>query len=145
MRELTLTRHRALLILVLSNLVVASGAAGSSGSWRWREARVDARREHLELQFGSADEPRWDDWLAVARVGRPVGRVFPVEFLLRPGDSRNDEAFAAVKRELDYYLVELGTCDPWAYGVYHTATMANLYSRVHWIWVAESQPDAAEN
>ena len=140
-----MTRHRDVLILVLSTIVAASGAAGSTGSWRWREARVDARREHLELLFGSADEPRWDEWLAVARVGRPGGRSFPVEFLLRPGDSRNDEALAAVKRELDYYLVELGKCDAWDYAVYHTATLANLYSRVHWIWVAESQPAAPKN
>ena len=140
-----MTRHRAVLILVLSTIFAASGAAGSTGSSRWREARVDARREHLELHFGSADDSQWENWLAVARVGHPVGRVFPVEFLLRPGDSRNEEAVAAVKRQLDYYLVELGKCDPWAYAVYHTATMANLYSRVHWIWVTESQPDAPKS
>jgi hypothetical protein len=130
-----MTRHCAVLILALTQILVASGAAGSAGSWRWRVARVDPAREHLELRFGSADEPRWTAWILVARVGRPVGSAFPVEFLLRPDDSRYEEAIAAVRDELDYYLVELGDADPWAYAMYHAKTMANLYSSVHWIGI----------
>ena len=47
-------------------------------------------------------------------------------------DARRAEMEAAVRRELDFYLVELGEKDPFAYARYHCGTAANLYSRVHW-------------
>jgi hypothetical protein len=37
-----------------------------------------------------------------------------------------------VRREIDYYLVELREKDPWAYAIYHCSTAANVYSKVHW-------------
>ena len=30
---------------------------------------------------------------------------------------------------------ELGKPDPWEYATYHTMTLANMYSRVHWGWI----------
>jgi hypothetical protein len=42
------------------------------------------------------------------------------------------EALDAVRRELDFYLVELGEPDRWAYAVYHCGQGANPYSKVYW-------------
>jgi len=39
---------------------------------------------------------------------------------------------AAAGRELDFYLVEKGGANPWAYAKYHCNTAANMYSSVHW-------------
>ena len=126
------------LVLALAIVGTPVRTASRTDSWRWQVAFVDATREHLELRYGSRDDGDWDDWTLVARVGRPVNRVFPVQFVL-PDDDREDaearEAREAVGRSLDYYLVELGKPDPWEYATYHTMTLANMYSRVHWGWI----------
>lgn len=67
-----------------------------------------------------------------------------MEFLLTPDDRRKEEAIAAVQHELDYYLVEPGELDPWAYAVYHTGTLANLYSPVHWNWITPEETGRPE-
>ena len=123
------------LVLALAIVGTPVRTASRTDSWRWQIAFVDPTREHLELRYGSRDDRDWDDWIPVARVGRPVNRVFPVHFVL-PADDREDaEAREAVGRSLDYYLVELGKPDPWDYATYHTRTLANMYSRVHWGWI----------
>ena len=125
---------RFILFLVLASAIVGTPVRTASGtdSWRWQMAFVDATREHLELRYGSSDDGDWDDWILVARVGRPVNRVFPVHFVLPDDDCEDAKAREAVGRDLDYYLVELGKPDPWEYATYHTMTQANAYSRVHW-------------
>ena len=130
-----LPRFVAFLVLALAIVGTPVRTASRTDSWRWQIALVDPTREHLELRYGSGDDRDWDDGILVARVGRPVNRVFPVHFVL-PDDDRDDaEAREAVRRSLDYYLVELGKPDPWEYAIYHTTTLANLYSRVHWGWI----------
>jgi hypothetical protein len=74
----------------------------------------------------------WSDWLPVALVGPPIGGGVQVEFLVEPGNPRNAEAVNDVKKEIQYYLFELGEPDPWRYAQYHCATVANVYPRVHW-------------
>ena len=125
------------LFLVLALAIVGTPVrtASRTDSWRWQIAFVDATREHLELRYGSRDDGDWDDWTLVARVGRPVNRVFPVHFVLPDDKRENVEAREAVGWSLDYYLVELGKPDPWEYATYHTMTLANMYSRVHWAWI----------
>jgi hypothetical protein len=122
------------LVLAIVIVGVPVRTAGRADSWRWETAFVDATREHLELRFGS-NQDDWNDWLPVARVGRPVNRVFPVQFLLPDDDCEHAEAREAVIWSLDFYLIELGKPDPWEYATYHTTTQANLYARVHWGWV----------
>ena len=101
------------LVLALAIVGTPVRTANRTDSWRWQMAFVDPTREHLELRYGSGDDRDWDDGILVARVGRPVNRVFPVHFVL-PDDDRDDaEAREAVRRSLDYYLVELGKPDPW--------------------------------
>lgn len=104
-------------------------------TWAWTEGAVDTRSDHLELRYGSVNESDWDRWLAVARVGSPVARTFPVEWLLSSKVHR--EAVRAVRKELDFYLVEKGEEDPWAYAQDHCSTAANIYSEVHWVFHKE--------
>ena len=64
---------------------------------------------------------------------RPAG-TFPVRWLQAKASS---EALSAVRKELDFYLVEHpagfpATGGPWEYAVYHCGTGANIYSSVHW-------------
>ena len=101
-------------------------------NWSWQEERVDRSLEHLLVYHDSLDSP-------VAAVGPPRGAVFPVEFL-RAVDV--DDVSRAVRHKLDYYLVEKGERDPWAYALYHCGTMANAYSDVHWTHVAPESADA---
>ena len=133
-------RTIAALAIVLSVAGTVFGASRFANSWHWHEGAVDRARAHLELRFGSSDDGGWGDWIPVAVVGPPTDRTFPVQFLVSPGDERENEAFAAVRGDLDYYLVELGKRDPWRYAVYHTQTAANLYSRVHWAWITPEPP-----
>ena len=76
--------------------------------------------------------PRSKKLPIVARVGRPVERVFPVEFVLSRGRPRHGVAVKAVERQLNYFLIELGEPDPWEYGRYHCTTTSNVYASVHW-------------
>ena len=98
-------------------------------TWRWQEGQVDRRREHLALSHADLDLP-------VAIVAPAVDGVFPVEFV--DATDVGDRAFArageAARRELDFYLVELGEPDPWAYAIYHCGTASKVYSSVHWSW-----------
>ena len=100
-------------------------------SWSWQERPVNPGREHLVLSHGDSED-------AVATVGPPEGRVFPVQFVA-PESPENASMRHDVRRELDYYLVELGEPDPWRYAIYHCGTTANVYSRVHWSYVASAE------
>ena len=95
--------------------------------WSWAEREVAREQPHLMLSHDEHDAP-------VALVGAPVGGIFPVQFLVSRGsdDEVMRRVVADTVRELDYYLIELGEPDPWAYAGYHCGTAANLYSRVHW-------------
>lgn len=90
--------------------------------WAWREGSVDPKGDHLVLTHDDHENP-------VALVGPPSERVFPVQIL-----NGTQEALRAVHRELDFYLVELGEPDPWAYAIDHAGTASNLYASVHWSW-----------
>ena len=100
--------------------------------WSWTEGNVDILEEHMELRYGLADNEVWDDWIPVAFISVPEDNVFNVEFILDPHDEQNKPALEATKRELDFYLLEVGGPDPWSYAQYHCGTMADVYSHVHW-------------
>lgn len=107
-------------------------------SWSWREGQVDRGREHLALSHDDLDPP-------VAVVGPAVEGVFPVEFVgVRDGDSGLAKVREAARRELDFYLIELGEPDPWAYAIYHCRTSSNVYSSVHWSWYPAGVSAAGE-
>ncbi len=48
-----------------------------------------------------------------------------------------------VGRELTLYLTKLNERDPWLYARYHCGTAANIYSTIHWTFVA-GQSEALE-
>lgn len=104
----------------------------SSPQWRWQDGAVDPREEHIELRYGELTAGSWDDWRPLGRIGRPRGKIFPVQWLISADIPENQPMVAAARQELDYYLVEKGEADPWAYAKYHCGTGANAYSIVHW-------------
>ena len=68
----------------------------------------------------------------MALLGRESDGKYIAKFLVDAGDHLNSAAVKDVRRELDFYLVELGEADRWAYAQYHCGTAANIYSEVHW-------------
>jgi hypothetical protein len=118
------------MFVVLAALCVLPLAVDTAG-WSWREAKVDTQDAYLELLYGSADaEP--ESWMPAARVGRPRGRVFPVEWLVDASAAENRALVEAVSSQLDFYLTEVGPPDSWSYAQYHCQTTSNLYGDVHW-------------
>jgi hypothetical protein len=94
--------------------------------WSWHEGAVDEQADHLLLTYASLDLP-------VALVAPPVDRAFPVRFIASAPEA-DATPRDAVRRDLDFYLLEVGGPDPWGYAIYHCGTMANAYSDVRWSW-----------
>lgn len=114
--------------------------------WRWKEGAVDRAHDHFELRYGDGmGEEGWADWMPVALVGPAVRRTFPVEFLPdTDGRPLDGDITAAVRRELDFYLIEVGEPDPWLYAQYHGGTMADAISLVHWGYVRQQGSQGAK-
>ena len=93
------------LVLALAIVGTPVRTASRTDSWRWQMAFVDATQRASRAAIWIGDDGDWDDWILVARVGRPVNRVFPVHFVLPDDDCEDAEAREAVGRSLDYYLV----------------------------------------
>ena len=94
--------------------------------WKWREGVVDTDDDHMKLTYEENPDP-------IALVTPGEGGTFIVQFLDTYSKQDNwKEMLRYVRRELDYYLVELREKDPWAYAIYHCGTTANVYSKVHW-------------
>lgn len=106
--------------------------------WEWREGKVDPDSPHIGIIYGEWSESA----LLVARVAKPVGNIFVVEFLQIPqlNESEYQRMKLAVTKELNFFLVELGEKHPWHYAIYHCGTASNMYGDVHWGYF----PDGAE-
>jgi hypothetical protein len=100
--------------------------------WKWVEERVDPLSEHIELRYGDAVTSGHESWCPVALVGTPKGNTFHVTWIADIGNPEKAAMIAAARKELDFYLLEVGGLDPWAYACYHCTTGANMYSRIHW-------------
>ena len=98
----------------------------------WQVGRVDRSKEHFELRYGSAENQGWDDWVPTALVGPPVQGITSVEFLLDPQNPSNADVLERTKKEVQFYLIDLGEPDPWEYSKYHCGTVSNAYSSIHW-------------
>lgn len=115
-----------------------------SSAWRWSEGEVNRLQEHFELRYGSAEEDWWNEWLPVALVGPPSDGVFSVQFLVNEDIRRREpNILSIVTAEINFYLVELGERDPWAYLQYHCGTASNIYSRVHWAYFNPTKREEA--
>lgn len=95
---------------------------------------MDTRNEHMELRYGDLNHQKPDDFVSVAVVSPPSKFTFVVQFLVDYDSGLNKDMVEAVRKELDFYLVEKGEHDPWQYCKYHCTTAANLYSKVHWLY-----------
>ena len=110
----------------------------AASPWRLVEGTVNTSAEHFEITYEDAPLP-------VALIARDSGRFFTVQFeevnRSQTGATKIRSQTGAtkirkeVRKEIKYYLVELGEPDPWAYAIYHCETMANAYSSVHWAYV----------
>ena len=111
--------------------------------WRWEEGSVDTAREHLKIVYGDVDTQESEEWILIALVSAPKDTTFTVQFLGENSDAESRKMMDAVRRQLDFYLVEKGEPDPWNYAKYHCGTAANLYSKVHWSYHAAVQSTAS--
>jgi hypothetical protein len=100
--------------------------------WRWQDGVVDPHGKHIELRYGDAGKSPYENWQPIARIGRPKKQVFPIEWLIAADSLEHEPMIIEARQELDFYLVEKGEPDPWAYAKYHCNSLANIYSRVHW-------------
>jgi hypothetical protein len=96
---------------------------------------VDRTKEHLALYFGSGSR-------IVARIAPPIGKNFIVEFIRlgRFSDRMRKTIEREIRRELNFYLIELGEPDPWKYAKYHCHTASNLYGRIQWAFHPSKRP-----
>jgi hypothetical protein len=93
---------------------------------RWQEGRVDRTKEYFELRYGSAVSGSWTEWTPTALVGRPVDGILNVQFLGESSDPGKPDALKKVKKEIEFYFLELNERDPWLYAQCHCGTSANL-------------------
>ena len=101
-------------------------------TWKWVEGDVDRAKEHFELRYGDANETEYEDWRPVALIGPPKNHTFPVKWLIDESTPEGKESIRDARKELDFFLVQKGESDPWAYAKYHCGTASNIYSRIHW-------------
>ncbi len=107
--------------------------------WRWQDGSVDRDKEHIELRYGDAAKQRSKDWCPVALIGKPDNHVFPVAWLIDADRTDRRRMIAAVRKDLDFYLLQLREPDPWRYAQYHCNTSANMYSKVHWSYFPDGE------
>ena len=90
------------------------------------EGTVSTDDDHMKLTYEENPDP-------VAVIAQGEGNTFIVQFLETDSKQENwKETIRYVRRELDFYLVELREENPWTYAIYHCSTAANVYSKVHW-------------
>jgi len=106
--------------------------------WKWAEGQVDPLSEHIELRYGDA-KSGYASWQPIALVGTPKNNCFPVTWIANDGTPEELDMISAAREDLDFYLLEVGGYDPWAYACYHCTTNANMYSKVHWSYFPDGQ------
>lgn len=99
--------------------------------WSWKEMKVSTENEYIEITYG--DISRNEKTFPVARIGKPAGTIFPVEWIISGNTEDNEEIVEECRKDINYFLVELNEKDAWAYACYHCSTTSNIYSKVHWI------------
>ncbi len=109
---------------------------GAETSCKWTEGNVDTNDDHIKIRFG--EEPR-----PVALVAADGKNSFTVQFLFRwrRGDIKSTRIRREVCKDLDFYLIEKGEKDPWAYAIHHCSTTANVYADVHWSCHSKGRKD----
>ena len=101
--------------------------------WRWQEGEVDHSQTHLEIYYVPDIQHEGPSFL-IAVIATPQSQVFLVQLLPEnlPATMEPGPIIDGVKRELNFYLVELREADPWKYAKYHCTTASNCYSHFQW-------------
>ena len=112
----------------------------------WNEGPVDQSKEHFEVYYGSP-ALSWDTWLAVALIGRPMGKVLNVQITLASRYPNRTKITFKVLKDIMFFIFELCEPDPWKYAMHHCGTMSNLCGDVHWAYVpaVEGQTEPEEH
>jgi hypothetical protein len=76
---------------------------------RWSEGVVDLGKEHIKLFVG----PFGEQAQVIALLSSEGERSFTVQFVVNKASYA--EALKDVTRELNFYLIEKGEDNPWAY------------------------------
>ena len=105
----------------------------------WHTGDVDKDDEHFILYYGDVNKIKLSDCTPVAMIDRPVNGIYNVKWVVDQKDLKFEEAIKQVCKDLDFYFVELGKPDPWAYAKYHCTTASNIYSHVHWSYVPKKR------
>jgi len=113
------------------------GEKKSRKNWKWTEGIVDKEEDHVKITYG-------DDSVPVALVAPRGKRAFTVQFVLGSEPSTaelHQKILEETRDQLDFYLVEKGEENPWAYAIYHCGTAGNIYSQVHWGYYPKGYKD----
>ena len=121
--------------VLLAGLAVLPVVMAASYEWSWREGRVDILDAYVVLMYRPPDADPLG-WTVVARVGPPLSRVFPVQWLMSREAEENRDAVEAVVNDLDFYFKDFRQPDPWPDVLHHCDTLSNWYGHVHWMCVS---------
>jgi type I restriction enzyme M protein len=112
--------------------------------WRLDEGIVDTNEEYIKITYGSIDD---GDFEPIALVAPGNNKTFTVQYLLQPEPENKEQQkmLDAVRKELNFYFLELKEKDPWAYACYHCTTAANLYSDIHWHYYPKGDKGKSEH
>ena len=113
-------------------------------AWRLVEGIVDTNEEYIKITCGAIDG---DDFEPIALVAPGNDKEFTVQYLLKPEPENKEQQkmLDAVRKELNFYFLELKEKDPWAYACYHCTTAANLYSDVRWHYYPKGDKGKSEH
>ena len=113
-------------------------------AWRLVEGIIDTNEEYIKIKYGAIDG---DDFEPIALVAPGNNKTFTVQYLLQsePKNEDDQKMLDAVRKELNFYFLELKEKDPWAYACYHCTTAANLYSDVHWHYYPKGDKGKSEH
>lgn len=89
---------------------------------------IDLRSAHFLITAG-------EDWMPIAILSAPTDKVVDMKLALLVHDPDMGEVFAAMHKELNLYLYELSNPCRISYLIYHSTTMSNVYSRIHFTYI----------
>lgn len=117
----------------LVDVGVPPDADVSPSLYTWQEGRVDQTQPHLKIVYVPDIEHEGPSFV-IAAILPPEQYVFRVELFPAnlPVELDPVPIIDGVKRELDYYLIELREADPWKYAKYHCTSASNFYSHFQW-------------
>jgi len=109
------------------------GPPDSPSLYTWQEGRVDQTQSHLKILYVPDIEHEGPSFV-IAAISPPEQYVFRVELFpaTLPAEMDPLPIMEGVKRELDYFLIELREVDPWKYAKYHCNSTSNVYSHFQW-------------